>query len=450
MKFKQPEKPQLAKKKKKVSSNYPCAPKTGLLNLPCEMTMHIFSYLSEHEIFWNIGFTCQLLRDMALDTVKIIDLCDSKIDIAKKHFSELLRNENIVQSIRHIWICSDLDEDVREALKQVLKDSREKYNILVIDYRLFNNFTSGQIGRKFTQLESLLMPKRHRSMKRLTNRSVRNIISSCKKLEWIDLRDCTEFDYFSNRNLVSLIGENCVYLECLLLSRCSFTNTSIQMVFKNCNNIEMVIMNDCAQLNDESLITLSEYCYFLKLLCVDNCKNISDKSIGSIARNCYGMEELSVRNTGVTDVSIKAIAHCCLELRVLNLRNCNVTDDAIEAISSVESSKLENLDITKISGVVSLECLRKIAFNCSNLKRLHIGFRSIWHNLARTIEHRLFTLSWSFASHDRVENCPHCYPIVKKEAPVIAKEIGLELEQLCLEGFVVNKNDTVYHCWGHN
>merc|ERR550539_299514 len=105
------------------------------------MIEQILMYMGEHDIFWNFGFTCQRFRAIALEKVKIIDLCESDIELAKEHFNELLQHDDLVKSIRHLWICSDLDDDVREALKLVLQDSREKY-ILVIDYRLFNNFTS--------------------------------------------------------------------------------------------------------------------------------------------------------------------------------------------------------------------------------------------------------------------------------------------------------------------
>jgi predicted transport protein len=352
----------------------------GLLDLPYEMTSQILNYLPEHEIFWNVGFTCKRLMEMALDTIKIIDLCESHIDQAKINFNEMLKHEDIVQSVRHIWICSDLDQEVRKALKKVLKDSREQYNILVIDYRLLNNCTSRQIGTKFTQLESLLMPRKHRGSKRLTNRSVRNIITSCKKLEWIDLRDCTELDFLSSRNVVSLIGENCKYLECILLSRCNFTNESIKAVFTNCNHLEMVIMNECSQVTDESLMTLAHCCLSLKLLCVDDCTNVTDQAISVIAKECRVMEEFSLRNTKVTDVSIKVIGQSCPELRVLNVRRCNITAESIQVIAR-NCRKLENLDLTKISRLITIECLREIASNCLSLKRLHLGFRSIWHRL---------------------------------------------------------------------
>lgn len=443
--------PRAISKRRKYKQTDIC-PSKCVLDLPNEILGKIGRYLEEYDLFWNFGFTCQRFRDVAIDAVKIIDLCEcqklTNIKIARNHLYRLLKRDELVQSIRHIWICSELDDDIRTALKCVLQDSREKHNILVIDYRLFTNFTSSKIGEKITRLESLLMPKKHRSMNRLTNRSIRNIISSCTKLEWIDLRDCTEFDFFSNRNIVAMIGDSCKDLECILLSRCTFTNESIKMVFRNCNKLEMVIMNDCPCVNDEALITLGENCNLMKLICVDDCSNVSDLSISVIANRCIEMEEFSLRNTKVTGISVEAIANNNTELRVLNLRNCSINSKAIELIAQ-NCRKLENLDITRVSGRMSLNCLKLLANNCSDLKKIHLGFRNLAHDMSGVLERRLFSLSWSIESHWRAENCPHCYPLVKREAPVIAREIGLQLGQLCLEGFVVNQNSTVFHCYKH-
>merc|ERR1719411_2599547 len=108
-------------------------------------------------------------------------------------------------------------------------------------------------------------------LERLTNRSIRNILSSCRKLQRINLEDCTELDVLSNRNVVSLIGENCKQLEDILLSGSNYTNESMKCVFTNCNNLEAVVMDGCNQVSDESLIALGQYCLGLKVLCVVDC-----------------------------------------------------------------------------------------------------------------------------------------------------------------------------------
>jgi len=248
-------------------------------------------------------------------------------------------------------------------------------------------------------------------------------------------------------NVVSLIGENCKQLECLLLSRCSFTNKSMSMVFRNCSRLEMVILNDCKQLKDETLLVLANNCPLLKLLCIDDCVEISDKSITTVAVKCWMIEELSLRNTCVTDVSIKIIACNCLEIKVLNLRETRITLKSLNVIAS-HCRRLENLDLSNISGVMSIECLKKIVANNPEL-RLHLGLRNVPSDIY-SYRYGLSRADWNIESHFRKYACPHCYPIVEKEAPIIARQIGIDLDKLCLEGFVKDKSNVIRSCVLHN
>jgi len=436
--------------------------RSKFLALPNEMVSTVLSYMTEYDIFWNVGFTCQRLRALALKLVKIIDLCESKLKVARKHFNELFEHKDLINSIRHIWICSGLDKNVREALKLVLQDSKDNYNILVIDYRLFNNETSMQIGKKFTHLESLLLPKNHRSLFRnhrkhegtLTNRSIRNVISSCRKLEWIDLRDCNEFDFISNRNVVSLIGDNCKNLECLLLSRCSFTNEAMAMVFRNCVRLEMLILNGCSQLNNNTLIVLADCCPQLKLLCVDDCDRISDDSITYMSLKCQMIQELSLRNTWITDISIKAITKNCPEIKVLNLQGTRITIESLNFIG-LYCKQLENLDISKFqfNAIFNtpIQCLKNITCNNPEI-RIHLGLRNVSNIITGywgiDLPENEFSINFSRASY--TYNTPHFYHIVKKTAPILAKELGIDLSQLCLEGFVDDGSGIFRSCTLHN
>ena len=43
-----------------------------LMDLPFEIICHIISFLSEDDIFWNLGFTCKTLLEICLDKVDVI------------------------------------------------------------------------------------------------------------------------------------------------------------------------------------------------------------------------------------------------------------------------------------------------------------------------------------------------------------------------------------------
>ena len=43
-----------------------------LMDLPFEIICHIITFLSEDDIFWNLGFTCKTLLEICLDNVDVI------------------------------------------------------------------------------------------------------------------------------------------------------------------------------------------------------------------------------------------------------------------------------------------------------------------------------------------------------------------------------------------
>ena len=45
-----------------------------LLQLPVEILVKILSPIPESEIFWNVGFTCKRLLDIALSMIRVIEL----------------------------------------------------------------------------------------------------------------------------------------------------------------------------------------------------------------------------------------------------------------------------------------------------------------------------------------------------------------------------------------
>ena len=48
-----------------------------LLDLPFEILCKILSYLSQDDIFWNVGFTCQILLQACLENVQFIQVSKS-------------------------------------------------------------------------------------------------------------------------------------------------------------------------------------------------------------------------------------------------------------------------------------------------------------------------------------------------------------------------------------
>ena len=47
-----------------------------LLDLPFEILCKILSYLSQDDIFWNVGFTCQTLLQACLENIQFIQVSE--------------------------------------------------------------------------------------------------------------------------------------------------------------------------------------------------------------------------------------------------------------------------------------------------------------------------------------------------------------------------------------
>jgi len=440
---------------KRQSISTLCSPKRKMLNmgtsklakaqdflgLPNEIIFQVLSYFSDKTIFWNIGFSCVRLKTIALKLINIIDLCEENLNISKLHYEKLMTHKDIMFSIKHLWICS-FPINLRKEVTCSFTGSKDK--ILVLDYRLFDNINSKQIGKNLNSLESLQLPSEHRYMKRLTNRSIRNVITTCKTLRLINLRKCRELDYTSNRSIISLIAEYCIKLQYIVLSGLRFDTSVIDMMFRNCNGLKVIFMNGCVELSDNSLIVMANHCPLVKSISLDNCINISDKSVTVVTHLCSLIEKFSLRNTDITNKSIKAIAFYCSKLTILNVANCYVTDNSLEFIAT-NCKKLQDIDLTGISGTISFEVMKMLTLNCPSLEKVHLGFINVNHPLIRDIEKRLYLLRWCTDSHLTALSCIICFPIVR-ELLIIAEEMNIDSEKLCIEGFIVSNSNTVAHC----
>ena len=50
------------------------ASNVGLLHLPEEVLHLIFSYLTQHDMFWNLGFVCKALLHMVIEHTQILEI----------------------------------------------------------------------------------------------------------------------------------------------------------------------------------------------------------------------------------------------------------------------------------------------------------------------------------------------------------------------------------------
>ena len=62
----------------------------SLLDLPFEILYHIISYLTEDDIFWNLGFTCKTLFHVCLENVNVIKVRELLTSTNYVHYSTVM------------------------------------------------------------------------------------------------------------------------------------------------------------------------------------------------------------------------------------------------------------------------------------------------------------------------------------------------------------------------
>ena len=80
-----------------------------LLQLPVEILVKILSPIPESEIFWNVGFTCKRLMDIALSMIRVIELDLDLKDIrdTRNKIKKLYSRNEVIANINHLVICQD-------------------------------------------------------------------------------------------------------------------------------------------------------------------------------------------------------------------------------------------------------------------------------------------------------------------------------------------------------
>ena len=88
---------------------------TGIENLPEEVLLHIFSYLTYDEIVWRVGLTCKTLMEYAFRSVKTIELTrTSDKEEALSILNQVLKEDEFSSWIRHIVMVGSRSQRLLE------------------------------------------------------------------------------------------------------------------------------------------------------------------------------------------------------------------------------------------------------------------------------------------------------------------------------------------------
>lgn len=142
-------------------------------------------------------------------------------------------------------------------------------------------------------------------------------------------------DWLTDSVLIPVLKRN-QKLQRLDISNCSFvTNSSLQVLGVNCQNVRTVCLTDCHWVSVEGLTVLAFHCVNIESLDLTGCWGINDEAITLLAQQCKKLQYLSLAKIyGLTDYAMSILAREATSMRHLNIRGCwRLSDDSIRILA---------------------------------------------------------------------------------------------------------------------
>jgi hypothetical protein len=109
-------------------------------------------------------------------------------------------------------------------------------------------------------------------------------------------------------------------LVSLNLAGCPVQDVGLNGIAHGCKKLRYLNLEDCSDLTDNSIITVTQACKNLQLLNLCGLQKLTNKSVRSIAKHCPKLYSLNLMKiASVTDDAMQELARGCPKLQALNL-----------------------------------------------------------------------------------------------------------------------------------
>ena len=337
-----------------------------LLQLPVEILVKILSPIPESEIFWNVGFTCKRLLDIALSMIRVIELDLDLKDIkdTRNKIKKLYARQEVINNVSHLVICQDFRKNA--ALYQNI--NTRNGTILLVCGRL-ELLTEGILIHLMNQnltLQSLYII----GYIHITERILTRVGKYYSNLYTLDLAGCVEL----NDCGVIIISNCCKHLASVCFRDCcNITDEAIiHVTEKSGSNLRSLNLRDCEQLTSRSMISIGRNCPNLFLLDISWCRQVSEDGIVAVGEHCVKLEKLFLRGANqLSTEGLIILANNCKALKELYLWGCfRIEDDAIRNLAD-KCLYLERLELWKCFKLTD-EGVIYLSEKCRSLKHLNL------------------------------------------------------------------------------
>ena len=376
----------------------------GVLDLPPDVTLHIFKFINLTDLLYSVRKTCkqwdQLSREKSLwRTLNITDFPNHAF--TPKSFLELLRDiEESVESlyfdlthhdlkvIRHEGtLCINVKEicvgQYRKSnadgvisttdLNNGLLRLSEKYpnltklhliNQVLLYENIFNNlevFVYESFDRSVGRIKVSEFLHHHLKLKHITLRgcilsvdTVTKLLTGYSQLETLDL--CGSLFVQGELNYeFSLDDMKVENLRTLNLNGTDIVDGFLQKIARKSKCLEFINITKCPRITNSAIEVVASYCANLRTLI------ISDDERNSEGGHC-----------DITGAGIERIAENCHKLTVLKMNDCPEVCD--KSVASIINGCPE-LEEFEVSGCLSLQdaTILSLVNKCVKIRRLNLG-----------------------------------------------------------------------------
>jgi hypothetical protein len=340
--------------------------------LPPELWHHIFSYLNHFKDLISLSFTCKAFGPLAWAQWRYFDLSPYQAKVTDPVLLNLIHNSPQLRTLA-LYRATELSDST---LDQLIS-SCPQLEWLSLDYctSLLPNFLY-QLANLFptTKEPEVQEPKIRglhlKGWRRLTDEVVQLCFGSGRlsDLEELGLACCTQLTVKSLLH----IAKACPSLKLLKLKGCyKVTQMGVQTVIEKCTQLQTLNLEGLQIITDSTLKYLAaNHPLSLRSLNIWGCK-VTDAGVEELFKNCHQLEELIMKRcTQVTDEPFQYLAFLH-NVKVLDLQSLSIGPSAIKAIYWFCSHSLEQLDVRDCANVTS-EALSQLVSECKQLKLLRM------------------------------------------------------------------------------
>nr|GEW68771.1 glucan endo-1,3-beta-glucosidase 5-like [Tanacetum cinerariifolium] len=193
---------------------------------------------------------------------------------------------------------------------------------------------------------------KHMTLKKccfVSDKGLVSFIKAARYLESLQLEECNRITQhgilgtLSNQSskLKSFSLVKCMGIKDLVQEPVDFSESLHEFLKTFKVGLVKVNLSNCINLTNKVVVTLAEiHGGSLEMLNLDGCKKISDESLAAIAENCLFLKDLDVSKCCVTDSGVSCLSNVGhMNLRVLSLSGCSrVSNESVLSLEKLGQS----------------------------------------------------------------------------------------------------------------